>query len=499
MGWLRRLLGLEREDGAASVTSNGRSVSGTSEEFQRREAQIREAGLVDGVHYVDYVETVKQLKRDRRHAEAIELLLRLIDATEAEAKTAQQLGYDRGVAPAYYKELAIVYRKEKRFTDEVGILERYERQPKARGEMPAELARRLVKARELAGFATADFSPSSTVAAHSDTRNTTSKPTQNREPLTKAGGDKATFTAIDFETANSDRASVCAIGLVRVENGKVVQKLHQLIRPDPLHFDSRNVAIHGITEDDVANAPTFSQYWPCLRTTVSGPLVAHNAAFDMSVLRCVLDQCGIPYPEFDYFCTKVIAQQVWPERPSYRLDSLARMIEVPLNHHNAEEDARACAFLALAACRHVNVSCLYDLRDALELRVGHLFDGGYSPCGASKRIRRRAHSQAESNAVDNSHAISQGQNDSVFTGLAFAFTGPLSSMSRAEAMQAVVARGGAFHKGVKRGTDYLVVGRNAFIGYQAGHKSSKIGKAESMRERGFSIAIISESEFLNML
>jgi hypothetical protein len=96
------------------------------------------------LHYTDFVSQVKYLKQAKRHEEAIELLLKLIDETEREAKRERC-----GVAPWYYEQLALLYRKEKRVGDEVAILERYERQPKAPGVGPGKLAERLKKARTL--------------------------------------------------------------------------------------------------------------------------------------------------------------------------------------------------------------------------------------------------------------------------------------------------------------------------------------------------------------
>jgi hypothetical protein len=106
----------------------------------------KEYGLVGDKHYTEGVENINALKREGRHTEAIDLLLRSVDATERESRVA---GRGWGVAPWYYEQLAIIYRKEKRYRDEVAILERYERQPKALGAGPAKLKQRLQKARQL--------------------------------------------------------------------------------------------------------------------------------------------------------------------------------------------------------------------------------------------------------------------------------------------------------------------------------------------------------------
>jgi hypothetical protein len=100
----------------------------------------------EGGHYTEYVERVKQLKAENRYDEAIELLLKLVEQTEEEAR---EHGRGMGVAPWYYEQLAIIYRKEKRYSEEVQILERYENQPQAPGASPEKLAERLVKARQL--------------------------------------------------------------------------------------------------------------------------------------------------------------------------------------------------------------------------------------------------------------------------------------------------------------------------------------------------------------
>lgn len=105
----------------------------------------KDPGSINDVHYTGYVDKVKKLKRDNKNVEAIELLLKLVEATEKESKVARE-GW--GVAPWYYEQLAIIYRKEKRFQDEVSILERYQRQVKAPGVGPNKLKERLKKAKQ---------------------------------------------------------------------------------------------------------------------------------------------------------------------------------------------------------------------------------------------------------------------------------------------------------------------------------------------------------------
>jgi DNA polymerase-3 subunit epsilon len=195
------------------------------------------------------------------------------------------------------------------------------------------------------------------------------------------------FTAIDFETANSARASACSVGLIMVEDGRIVDKAYHLIRPEPLYFEPMNVSIHGITARDVVQAPYFRDIWPTMMEQFNGPLVAHNAGFDMSVIRHELDAECIPYPETDYFCTLVISRITWPQYPAHNLDRVAQHLGIDFNHHDALEDARACALIAIEACKIHGVETLADLKEACGLRIGSLHHGGYHACGGPKKRR----------------------------------------------------------------------------------------------------------------
>ena len=188
------------------------------------------------------------------------------------------------------------------------------------------------------------------------------------------------FAAIDFETANGKRSSACSIGIVEVRDGEVVQKKHLLIRPPDLYFHPINVSIHGIRPEDVRDQPQFNEIWPEIKRYFEENIViAHNASFDISVLRNVLDTYGLQYPETFYSCTIVMAKRIWPNFDSYRLNILADYLGIKLKHHNAEEDALACAQIAIEACRLTGVNCLHELAASLEYSNGRLYSAGYEP------------------------------------------------------------------------------------------------------------------------
>lgn len=160
------------------------------------------------------------------------------------------------------------------------------------------------------------------------------------------------ITVIDFETANNHPASACSIGIVVFEEGIVTYEAVHLIKPDPAHgyFEPFNIAIHGISPEDVENAPSFETLWPELlpwfRDSV---LVAHNAMFDMGVLNALIQQYGISKPLVTYLDTVEIARKMWPYLKNHRLNTVCEFLEIPLDHHEALSDARGSALILMNA------------------------------------------------------------------------------------------------------------------------------------------------------
>jgi len=121
----------------------------------------------------------------------------------------------------------------------------------------------------------------------------------------------STFAAIDFETANYSPDSACAIGLVVVKDSRIVRREHYLIRPTDRQFVF--TYLHGITWDDVRDAPTFAELWPTLRELITGVdfLAAHNASFDRRVLNSCCETHRLPAPTHPFVCTVRLARAVW--------------------------------------------------------------------------------------------------------------------------------------------------------------------------------------------
>jgi DNA polymerase-3 subunit epsilon len=178
------------------------------------------------------------------------------------------------------------------------------------------------------------------------------------------------YVAIDFETANSRRASACSLAAITVENGQIVRSAYSLMRPPLLEFSYWNTKIHGITAEDVKDKPTFEQLWDKIKPHLEHKLViAHNAAFDISVLRSMLNEYGLPHPAFRYVCTVDIARRVWADLENYKLSTLAKRFAIEFEHHNALHDARTCARIALLAKADVQASSFLHLTDLLKINV----------------------------------------------------------------------------------------------------------------------------------
>ena len=156
------------------------------------------------------------------------------------------------------------------------------------------------------------------------------------------------FAAIDFETANNERSSVCSVGIVIVRDGKIVDKFYSLIKPEPEYYNYWCSQVHGLSLDDTMQAPVFPDVWAQIEPMIEGlPLVAHNKAFDESCLKAVFRVYQMDYPDYDFHCTCIASRKVWPEGP-HNLDIIAARCGYDLeNHNHALADAEACAAIAL--------------------------------------------------------------------------------------------------------------------------------------------------------
>lgn len=313
------------------------------------------------------------------------------------------------------------------------------------------------------------------------------------------------FIAIDFEIANNRLDSACSIGMAFVENNTIVDEKYYLIQPPALLMDPGMVRVHGITEDDVRHAPKFDEVWKEIQGYFQGEhlIIAHNAQFDMSVLKNCLLTYRLEIPEFTYACSIPISACALSrgEKVSGSLKDRAERFGVQLEqHHHALSDAITCAQLVINCVKakrrksletYLSTYRSVSLKSFSELKHQTTF-GKKTPAPKKRFASAPAISSITTTKTefDEQHPL---------YGKHIVFTGELAGMDRAEAMQQVVDHGGVIKSGVTKQTGYLVVGTQdkALVG-SAG-VSSKEKKAAALQEEGLPIEVINEEQFRELV
>ena len=293
------------------------------------------------------------------------------------------------------------------------------------------------------------------------------------------------------------------MGLAFVLNNEIVDTKYYLIQPPLLEFDISNIEIHGITAKMVKDAPTFDEVWEEIEKKVNNNiLVAHNARFDMSVLKCCLEFYHLPIPNIKYICSIPISSKVC-KKVGTSLIERAGFLGIEYNNaHNSLEDAKVCATLVIETlkldnqrlktqprnfekfCKAYSNINIYDL-DSLEPQRTFAKRSKY----AGKRI-----AISEIAATTESIDIL-----SPFYNKTFVFTGDLKGIPRKVAMQKVVDKGGLLKSTVNKDLNFLVLGIQDLKLVGEDGMSSKERKAKELISKGASIKILCEDEFLAML
>ena len=244
----------------------------------------------------------------------------------------------------------------------------------------------------------------------------------------------------------------------------------------------------------VADAPHWRQVADWIaRYTASDTLVCHNAGFDMSVIRyaCIADD--IPWPSADFLCTMVLARRAY-RLPFYRLPFVAAQCDVELQqHHQASEDARCAALIAIAMARKQGAQTLADLARSFSVSIGHIETGHYAPSmhwgpGAHGRKLIRADTNPD---ADPYHPL---------YGRVVVFTGALMSRTRQMVWDDVVKVGGIPELSVTKHTNVLVIGDiNPAVLAPGMVTTGKAAKAFALQDKGQDIELMTEDDFLRSL
>lgn len=284
---------------------------------------------------------------------------------------------------------------------------------------------------------------------------------------TKVQNNSADFVAIDVETAQGKRWSICQIGLTEVIGGEISETITELIQPPANKYLKGNINIHGITPEMTENKPIFPEIWEKLYKRIENKkLVAHSADFDIDCIRQTLDYYNMNIPHFDYDCTF--------KGSGMRLDEACEAFNIELNkHHDAGCDSEACAKIYL------------------KLLNGEI----------PSKVIRKATSKVVYNQTPEGHDRLQGDvlkpdlenadTDSPFYNKKVVFTGVLENISRQDAADIVKKMGADIDTGITKRTDYVITGLDP--------GPSKMNKIIKYNNDGCTIKILYEKEFLKMI
>jgi DNA polymerase-3 subunit epsilon len=278
------------------------------------------------------------------------------------------------------------------------------------------------------------------------------------------------FVAIDVETANADRASICQVGLAVFEGDRLAHEWKTLVNPED-EFDPLNVSIHGIDEDAVKEAPTFEQVAPQLASHLADRVVVSHTSFDRVALTRAFEEVRLELPRCTWLDSARVARRTWEDvaKRGYGLGPLCQRIGYSYQAHDALEDAKAAAMVLLAAMAESKT----DLASWAELLVA----------------RPRQYPQKVSAAANPNGPL---------LGEVVVFTGALS-IPRGEAADLAARIGCEVAPSVTRRTTMLVVGDQDARWLNGNEKSTKHAKAENLIAAGQRIEVLTESDFVRLV
>ncbi len=282
------------------------------------------------------------------------------------------------------------------------------------------------------------------------------------------------FTAIDFETANEDLASICQIGLAVYKDGNLSEEWKTCVNPED-YFSVFNISIHGIDESAVEVAPTFPDLIEKLHSYLEDKVVVCHTSFDRLAMQQACKRYGLTSPRCKWIDTSRVARRAWKSCASkgYGLRKVCKTLGYEFKHHDALEDAKAAAYILLSAMKEAGL----DLDEWLR-RVEQPIDPE-----ASKAI---------------AEITREGNREGPLFGEVLVFTGALD-IPRREAADLAAAAGCKVTNGVTKNTTILVVGDQDIRKLSGHEKSSKHRKAEDLVESGIPIRIIKESDFRELV
>lgn len=279
------------------------------------------------------------------------------------------------------------------------------------------------------------------------------------------------FVVIDVETANPNFSSICQVGVVAFQDGKLLDSWESLVNPED-YFDEMNISIHGIDERSVRDAPKWISVHEQLTKWLQDQIVVSHTTFDRVALTRASEKNGVQPHICTWLDTSRVVRRTWPAfaQSGYGLANVAKHFNIEFEHHNAREDARAAGEILLRALAETGLG----IEQWLE------------------RVKQPI------NPLTAGSIVRDGNPDGLLYGETIVFTGTLSLPQR-EAADAASAVGCKVEDGVTKRTTLLVVGDQDIYKLAGHNKSSKHRKAEELMAKGQRIRIIGESDFQRLL
>ena len=289
--------------------------------------------------------------------------------------------------------------------------------------------------------------------------------------------DPIDFVAVDVETANCDRASICQIGIAAFRNGRIADRWQSLVNPDD-DFDPFNVTIHGIDEDAVKNAPTFAEIAGELNDRLSRRIVVSHSPFDRVALARAAEKCDLPEIQCRWLDSAKVARRAWQDcaHRGYGLKAVAEMLGIAFNHHNAQDDAMVAGEILLHA------------QETTGLTVRDWLDRVRQPINPSVRS---SSSSPKERAVVNP--------DGHLFGEVIVFTGTLTLFTKPQAKQLAAAVGCEPKVKVSGKTTMVVIGAQDVRKFAGRDKSDNHQTAEELIAKGHRLQILTEADFIRLV
>lgn len=286
------------------------------------------------------------------------------------------------------------------------------------------------------------------------------------------------YIAIDVETANSSRGSVCQVGLVAFVNAGIAWEWSSYVNPE-CDFDSGNVRVHGIGSQTVATAPAWPAILPIIAESIGGQVLISHSRFDYEALHHSCARYNLTLPECVWLDSCDIARMSWPHLPKHDLGSLCRGLDIPLQHHDALSDARACGVLMAHAITTTGI----PLSEWVKRAPQEL---------PAKPLSERPTSRRYSERIE-----AKGDPKGPLAGQVWVCTGDFTC-GEAELVRLAASLGCDVKERFGKNATILVVGQRDPSQFGGKQKSRKQLDAEAAIAAGRNVQIMTELEFIEL-